>query len=102
VQDDGMPTRFHLQRVYESTGILPTQLEPVATPDLLFYLWVYFKQLNETRGNNGYSPNPLSFLEIEAWCRLMKISLSSFDVECLMALDQEFLISYANQIKRKK
>ena len=97
-----MPTRFHLQRVYESTGILPIQLELVAIPDLLFYLWVYFKQLNEARGNNGYSPNPLSFLEIEAWCRLMQISLSSFDIECLMALDQEFLISYANQIKRKK
>ncbi len=97
-----MPLRFHLQKVYESTGIMPAQLEPKESPEVLFYLWAYFKQLNETRGNNGYSPNPLSFLEIEAWCRLMDISLSSFDVECLIALDQEFLVSYANQVKRKK
>lgn len=55
-------------------------------PDLLTYLWEHFINLHNTR-SMGMALNPISYTEIEAYSRLMKIQLSKFDIAAIKRLD---------------
>lgn len=73
------------------------QAQPPPIPTELRYLWSTFLSLSRARGNNGFGPNPLSFTEIEAWCRLMHIRLDPWEVDTLRAIDDAFLEVAAEQ-----
>jgi hypothetical protein len=55
-------------------------------PQVLSYLWQHFINLNNSR-QSGMGMNPISYSEIDAYCRLMKVSLSTFDVSAIKRLD---------------
>ena len=46
--------------------------------------------------NNGFSPSPLSFSEIESWATLGKINLRIYEVQWIRSLS----FSYLDQIKK--
>lgn len=67
------------------------QYEPIA-PEAQ-YLWSWFAELSNARGNSGFGPSPITYLEIQAWAALKQISIEVFEVNALKALDSVYLNS---------
>lgn len=65
-------------------------------PHELTYLMEYFLELNETRGSNGFGPNPITYGEVEAWSRLTGIGLQTWEVAVLRQLDREYFGAWNN------
>jgi hypothetical protein len=55
-------------------------------PYALEYLWHHFSNLTNSR-QTGMGMNPITYVEIDAYCRLMKVRLSAFDVSAIKRLD---------------
>jgi hypothetical protein len=74
-------------------GITPAELiPPCEIPSFLIPLWNDFSALNQSR-TAGMALNPIQYLEIEAYSRLMKIRFSRFDVFVIKKLDALFMAS---------
>jgi len=61
-----------------------------------------FLELSATRGSNGYSLNPLTFKEIEAYNNLSRANLSREEVYLLRQADEAFLRQMAENYDREK
>ncbi|HCP81789.1 MAG TPA: hypothetical protein DIT67_09430 [Octadecabacter sp.] len=72
-------------RAHRSTGARPVITEAGRV------LWRAFIALSRTRSYSSFGPNPISYQEIEAWCRLTRTPLAPHHIEILCALDQEWL-----------
>lgn len=64
---------------------------PPRVPEAGRELWRAFVALSRTRTGSGVGPNPISYSEIEAWCRLFRMPLQPHHVEILVAMDQAWL-----------
>ena len=89
VEDDGHTLREHLlasaKRGSEyAQGVLN---ELVECPQLMedYVLWAY--QLHGRSGVGMAGVAPLSYTNVEAWMRLMDISLEPYEIDALMVLD---------------
>ncbi len=60
-------------------------------PDGSAPIWNAFMQLSGARTFNAVGPNPISFTEIEAHCRLMRLPLEPRHIEVVLAMDQAWL-----------
>ena len=58
-------------------------------------------ELHNARSSNGYSANPIGFLEIDAYMRLVNINLSSNEIMIIMQLDNIYLNHCIKQQKAK-
>lgn len=56
-------------------------------PRELAYLWRVFLKLSARRGSNGFAASPISYLDIDAFCRLTGTSLSPWEIELIEDLD---------------
>lgn len=84
---DGKTLRETLEVVERITGKKPQDLiNPVDLPEFLTPLWQDFISLNQTR-QSGMSAQPISYLEIDAYSRLMQKKFSKFDVITIKRLD---------------
>jgi hypothetical protein len=54
-------------------------------------VWSIFLELDRARGSNGWSPNPIKFVDIEAYARLMREPVRPFEVEIIRALDAVYM-----------
>lgn len=61
------------------------------------YLLLWFADLSAARGSNGFSADPISYAEMQAWSELSGIRPTPFEVECLRELDVAFLNSMAKK-----
>lgn len=52
-------------------------------------LWAWFLELNNARSGSGFGPNPIGYVELEAWSRLMNISLAPWEVRALRLTDAQ-------------
>ena len=86
--------RRHLEAVHRQTGIMPEALYPVLLPATLEYIWHYFFELNDARTSNGYTMNPISFTELDAWNRLAKKDITTQEISIIKQLDGVFLKHY--------
>lgn len=50
-------------------------------------LWRAFGDLSRARSCGAAGPNPISFPEIEAYCRLMRLPLEPHQVQAVRAMD---------------
>lgn len=82
--------RAHLLSLYEQTGEIPVELENEPPNEAVAYLLGYFQQLSTAR-QCGMSLNPLTFTEIEAWGRLYKMKLDSWEIDVIKQLDLIYL-----------
>jgi len=57
-------------------------------------LFRIFQELNAARGHNGFSYNPLSYAELDAYSRLTGRSLSPWEVRMLKRLDMIYLTAH--------
>ncbi len=90
-QKDGKTLQWHLEKVRDSSGKAPPELEIPAAPYELEYLWGHFMTLNRKRSMGAMSVNPLLDSEILAWERRNRLRLTPFEAECIDALDQVYL-----------
>lgn len=60
-------------------------------PDAGQYLWDYFIDLNKGRFSGMNGPEAFSWRDIEAWCNLRGNTLSSEELDILMAIDREWI-----------
>ena len=100
-QGDGASLRHHLESVERQTGLTPEQLIPVPFPETLEFIWRDFLELNDARTSNGYSLNPLSYTEIDAWKRLMNKTVTAQEIIIIKQLDGVFLTHYQKQQAEK-
>jgi len=90
-QKDGVSLRHHLQRVWDMTGVMPEQLEPIEVEDEVLYLWDYFTSMNQRRTSNGFGENPISASEMKAWSELNGIPISTFEVQAIQMLELAYM-----------
>lgn len=71
----------------------PHLAERTQRPERATYLWNYFCEVSRRRSHDGMSglPNPLAYSEIEAWARLKRIRLETFEVDILTGIDDRFV-----------
>lgn len=97
---DGTTQRAHLDIVEQATG--EPQYEEPDPPAAGSLLWQIFWELNDTRqcGLDGLAP--LTHCEVAAWCNLMALPLSPWEVQALMLMDKQFIKEAARLRQRKK
>jgi len=78
---------------------LEAELHGAPLPPAAAYLWGTFLRLHTRRGNNGFGVLPLSWSEIDAFCRLSGVRLAPWEVEIVEALDDAYM---AEQVKDAK
>lgn len=66
-------------------------------PDAAEYLWSWFLDLHRARGSGGMGPSTISYLDIDAWCRLRRIRLAVWELDVLLALDGAWMTAQANR-----
>lgn len=58
-------------------------------PPRLLHVWGWFESLSDWR-EGGFGVGPISHCEIEAWARLMRVTLYPAEVELLRQIDREY------------
>lgn len=84
-QHDGSTLREHLNAVAARGGALDPRLTgkpPAECSDL----WSVFVTLSMTR-RSGFSAQPLTMTDIDAWCRINRVSLTPWELGTLLAVD---------------
>lgn len=66
-------------------------LEPPPIPDGAAYLIGYARRLHGRSGCSMAGLLPLSWRELDAFCRLMRVRLSQWEIDVLMLLDAVLL-----------
>lgn len=64
----------------------------------LLHIWHVYNRLSNRRGSNGFSVNPISWVDIEAYVRLSQASLAPWEISIIEELDNLFR---AEQAKKK-
>jgi hypothetical protein len=63
-------------------------------------LWRWFLDLSRTRSYHMMGPNPISHVEIAAYCQLHQIAMQPHHVEILRAMDEAYLDHLASNRAR--
>jgi hypothetical protein len=70
-------------------------------PPAVAYLWSAFLRLHCRRGSNGFGASPLSWSEIDAFCRLSGVRLAPWEVEIVEALDDAYMAEQAKDARAR-
>lgn len=90
----------HLKKVKEVSGNTPPQLQEyydLPFPADLQQYWEDFLELNKRRLRGESGENPLTFVEIDAWARLVDVKPTQFWLDVIDMLDQTWLTSQAKK-----
>ncbi|WP_174800995.1 phage tail assembly chaperone [Martelella limonii] len=79
------------QRLVEAVKRNLSEGRGVAIPAGGGLLWNWFLDLSRTRTWHSFGPNPISYLEVEAYCRLMRWEMRPDHIATLMAMDEAFI-----------
>lgn len=60
-------------------------------------LMMAFMSLSHARSYSAHAPNPVSFSDIDAWCRLMRVPLRPIDVSIIRAMDRTFIDAWCGK-----
>jgi hypothetical protein len=97
---DGVPTREHLDLVFERTGEMPALLaEAPECPTSAAQTWADFLELHSSRGSTGFGLMQITWRDIADWQTVRGVSLSQWDVEQIRALDTMWLAEFAPKAK---
>jgi len=99
-QDDGHTLRDHLVNAWKQSGIMPDELRTAPRlPELTGHLWGYYLRLHRRRQNYGWGHVPLTYLEVEAWARLNKVTLDHWELDAILEIDDAYLASTVKSSK---
>lgn len=88
----------HLAVVAKVTGRKIEDNSPVL-PREARYLWTTFVSLHRARTSSGFGPNPITWTEIDAYCRLNGTALDPWEVEAVRALDDTYMSVAAEELE---
>jgi hypothetical protein len=57
-------------------------------------VWRWFERINRQRSGNGYGPLPISYGELDAFCRVTKTEMEAWEAEAIVMLDFEWRVAY--------
>jgi len=85
------------------TNRIPRAEREPAKSALQNYLLTVFYELHSARSHNGFSYNPISYAELDAYQRLTGRELSRWDVRMLKQIDHIYLAAQnkASELKTK-
>ena len=66
-------------------------------PAAVSHVWNAFMRLSARRGSNGFSINPISWPEIDAFVRHARIRLSPWEVRLIEELDDLFRVEMSKK-----
>jgi len=87
---DGTTLRKHVA-VLARQGIDVREYAVPPLPPPMVPIWRWFLELGQGRTGNGMGPNPISWLELDAWCRLRGVLLGQYELTCIRDLDGIYL-----------
>jgi hypothetical protein len=64
-------------------------------PQPLAYIWIAFVRLSARRGSNGFSFNPISWPDIDAFVRHSGMRLAPWEIRLIEELDDLFRAEHA-------
>lgn len=79
-----------MEVVYKRTKIKPIELEQPEIPIKAKYLLRLYGDLSQGR-QSGFSANPISSVELQAWLNLTGRSLNDWEIQTLRAMDRAYL-----------
>lgn len=89
-QPDGCTLREHYEAAARQ-GRRPADLDGPPCPPELVHVWKWFLALSGGRGNNGFGPDAIRWLDIDAWARLNRVAPTPYELACLQAVDAVFM-----------
>ena len=84
------------RREYNARFGQPTG-EEIDIPDSVEHVWGWFWQLSSRRSFTDSSLLPLSFTELDAWTRLMRVNITPEDLDMLIAMDDAMLSAHSEE-----
>jgi hypothetical protein len=63
------------------------QLACPPIPPALVYLWTIFRRIRQRVGSSGFGSSPISWPDIDAFCRHSRFPLAPWEVEIIEMLD---------------
>lgn len=91
IKDREQSTWDALEQIYQQTGIRKPDLDnPPVIPPAVTHVWAWFFELNRAR-QSGMGLNPLSWGEIDAYCRLTGQRMQRWELNLLAIFDTAFL-----------
>lgn len=100
-REDGSTLREHLEAVEKQTGKTPERLAVEPIPQEYLWHWNQWVSLASGRTQTGMGPAPLSWLDMEAWSRLMCVKLSPLDVTIIRTIDTAWFVAQATERERQ-
>jgi hypothetical protein len=81
---------------------LEAKLQIPDFPEEYTHAWAAYRDLAAQRGSNGFGPSPISYSEMEAYCRLTGRVLYSYEVDGITIIDGAYLMAQSNAAKASK
>ncbi|WP_435532479.1 phage tail assembly chaperone [Pseudorhizobium tarimense] len=77
---------------YATAFFLPRRRNdpPPEEPEFGLHIWGWFIELHNTR-QSGFSANPITYSEIESFCRLSGAIISPWELSVIRSIDAEVL-----------
>lgn len=75
----------------ERKGLKPKRPEGPELPRGFSHVWNTFVRLHAARTGSGFGANPITYVEIDAYCRLSRLPLDPWEIEVIRALDDAYL-----------
>lgn len=93
--------RATLEQVEKTTGKRPKDLDGPECPLEMEYLWYDFLTLSRGRTSNGFGANPLTWADVWAWLTVTRQTLTPWEVDTLIALDNAWMSDHAKAMDTK-
>lgn len=66
-------------------------------PDGCEQLWADFLHLHRRRGGNGFGPSPITDEQIDAWQRINRVALPSWQIDAIYRADDAYIAHHASR-----
>ncbi len=69
-------------------GVMPEEgINPEESPDVLYDLWAQFLELNASRRGGLNGPEPISHVDLHAFCSLHRVRFEGWELAAIRRLD---------------
>lgn len=104
-QEGGSTLADHAESAYRQTGRLPEGIPwliPPKLPAFAEYLWHVFLELHGSRTLSAYTPNPITYEQMEAFSRLTDTHLGLYEIKVVKGLDAIYLDAVSSRMDEKR
>ncbi len=105
--DKGLPYREVLEGQLARTSKpkrraeIEAELEQPPLPEGARHIWGAFLRLSAHRASGGFGPGPITWPDLDAFCRMTRTRLVPWEVEMIEDLDGLWLAEKAKEIKNR-